>query len=95
MIFAVNGQEAVDQYAKERYDLVFMDLTMPIKDGYEATKEIVQMDPTAYVIVVTADIQNSGVDKALENGARTVIQKPIDTNKLNHALIDFFHKKDK
>lgn len=92
--FAVNGQEAVDKYKENKFDLVFMDLTMPIKDGYEATKEIVDFDPNAYIIVVTADIQNQGVAKALENGAKDVIQKPIDTTKLNHSLITFF-KKDK
>lgn len=93
--YAANGQEAVDKYKEKRFDLCFMDLTMPVKDGYEATKNIMEYDPTAYIIVVTADIQNSGVAKALENGARAVIEKPINTLKLNKELVDFFKKKDK
>jgi CheY-like chemotaxis protein len=93
--FATNGLEAVEKYKEERFDLVFMDLTMPVKDGYEATKEICEYDKKAYIIVVTADIQNSGMEKVLSIGAKDVIKKPIDTNKLNHVLVDFFHNRDK
>jgi CheY-like chemotaxis protein len=95
IVFATNGQEAIDFYKEKKFDLVFMDLTMPIKDGYEATQEICDMDNKAYIIVVTADIQSSGVDKAMSAGAKDVIKKPVDTNKLNHSLIDFFKKRGK
>tara|TARA_B100001063_G_C16352050_1_gene351811 strand:- start:11 stop:394 length:384 start_codon:yes stop_codon:yes gene_type:complete len=93
--FASNGQEAVDKYKNNKFDLIFMDLTMPIKNGYEATKEISLHDKDSYIIVITADIQNKGLLLARENGARDVIKKPIDTNKLNHVLVDFFKNRDK
>ncbi len=91
---ARNGQEAIDKFKEEPYDLVFMDLTMPIKNGYEATKEIVALGKKVYIIIVTADIQNNGVKLAMESGADSVIEKPIDKNKLNRSLIEFF-KRDK
>lgn len=92
--YAQNGQEAIDKYKDNKFDLVFMDLTMPIKTGYEATKEIIEFDKNAYIVVVSADVQNSGVKLALECGAKDIVKKPIDTEKLNHILIDFF-KRDK
>lgn len=92
--FATNGQEAVDKYKEQKFDLLFMDLTMPVMDGYEATRQIMEYDDSAYIIVVTADIQNSGVVKALENGARSVIEKPIDSEKLNKELLGFLKHKE-
>ncbi len=92
--YALNGQEAIDKYKEEKFNLVFMDLTMPIKTGYEATQEIIEFDKDAYIIVVSADVQNNGVKLALESGAKDVIKKPIDPDIFNHILIDFF-KRDK
>ena len=83
---AKNGQEAVDKYKKNRYDVVFMDLTMPIKDGYQATKEITDFDKDAFVVVVTADIQKSGFEKVIESGASRMVPKPVTTEKLKEVL---------
>ena len=83
---AKNGQEAVDKYKKNRYDVVFMDLTMPIKDGYQATKEITDFDKDAFVVVVTADIQKSGFEKVIESGASRMVTKPVTTEKLKEVL---------
>ena len=76
---AKNGQEAVDKYKKNRYDVVFMDLTMPIKNGYQATKEITDFDKDAIVVIVTADIQKSGFEKVIESGASRMVTKPVTT----------------
>ena len=83
---AKNGQEAVDKYKKNRYEVVFMDLTMPIKDGYQATKEITDFDKDAFVVVVTADIQKSGFEKVIESGASRMVPKPVTTEKLKEVL---------
>ena len=83
---AKNGQEAVDKYKKNRYDVVLMDLTMPIKDGYQATKEITDFDKDAFVVIVTADIQKSGFEKVIESGASRMVPKPVTTEKLKEVL---------
>ena len=83
---AKNGQEAVDKYKKNRYDVVFMDLTMPIKNGYQATKEITDFDKDAFVVIVTADIQKSGFEKVIESGASRMVPKPVTTEKLKEVL---------
>lgn len=93
--FASNGQEAVEKYKENKFDLVFMDLTMPIKNGYEATKEIYSFDKESYIIVVTADVQDKGLLLAKQNGARDIIKKPIDNKKINHVLMDFFKNRER
>jgi two-component system chemotaxis response regulator CheY len=83
---AKDGQEAIDIYKEHSPVLCFMDLTMPIKNGFEATKEICEFDPDAKIIVITADIQELAVEKAKECGALGFINKPVDQSKLKNVL---------
>ncbi len=83
---ATNGQEAVDLYKLHKPQLVFMDLTMPIMDGFEALKNIKEFENSANVVVVSADIQKHAIEKALELGALNFIKKPIDSTKLQQIL---------
>lgn len=53
-IVAKNGQEAVDKFGTYKPDLVIMDIKMPVKEGDLAIKEILDMDPKAKIIAVTA-----------------------------------------
>ena len=54
VIDAYNGEEAVEQYKKQKPDLVLMDIRMPVKNGDEAIKDILEHDPGANIIAVTA-----------------------------------------
>lgn len=83
---ADNGEEAIRQYKKLNPDVVTMDITMPIKNGLEATKEIVAYDAEAKVVVITAVDQQKNVVKALQNGAKDFMTKPFDQEKLLHVL---------
>ena len=67
---AANGQEAVDLCARDRPDLVLMDLIMPVMDGVEATRRIMAETPCA-IVVVTADVarHTSRVFDAMGHGA--------------------------
>ena len=82
IIFAANGQEAVDIYKEQKPDICFMDLTMPIMDGFEATKQILEFNSDANVIVVSADMQKLAKEKALNFGAIGFITKPINEEHL-------------
>lgn len=77
-IEAVNGSEAVDLYHQSKPDLVLMDILMPIKDGIEATKEILQSDPEANIFAITA--YHDQEENILKVGARRVIKKPFRKN---------------
>lgn len=86
VFLAQNGQEGVEIYKEHKPDLCFMDLTMPVIDGFEATKMIKEFDPKAKIIIITADVQPKSKEKAKECGAIGFINKPIDANKMGKKL---------
>ncbi|MBP9490291.1 MAG: response regulator [Aliarcobacter sp.] len=91
---AQNGQEALDLYKEILPNIVFLDLTMPVMDGFDALKEIKKFDNKAKVVIISADIQKLSVDKVLELGAFNFIKKPIDSVKMQQIL-DKINKRDK
>jgi two-component system, chemotaxis family, chemotaxis protein CheY len=86
VVQASNGLEAIKLYQEEEPDICFMDLTMPELDGFEATKQICDLDEDANIVVVSADIQEKSIEKAREAGAIGFIKKPIDVNNLRSML---------
>lgn len=74
---AINGNEAVDKFKSFKPDIVFMDLIMPEKDGFEATREIKVIDSTVPVIALTASIVDSVKEQALESGVNDFMNKPF------------------
>lgn len=83
---AENGAIAVELYKTENPSVIFLDLTMPVMDGYEALKLIMQMDPSAQVVVVSADIQTQAQEQVLALGAKLMVPKPINSDKMLGVL---------
>ena len=83
---AQNGQEALDLYKQISPNIAFLDLTMPIMDGFEALEKIKEFDTNAKVVIISADIQKLSMDRALQLGAFNFIKKPIDTAKMQQIL---------
>lgn len=83
---ASDGQKGVDTYKEFKPDVTFMDLTMPVLSGYEALKEIKKINPTAVVIVLTADIQPKSIASVMESGAYTVLKKPAQKQSIADTL---------
>ncbi|MDB4934283.1 MAG: transcriptional regulator [Labilithrix sp.] len=75
---AANGQEALDAIARSKPALVLMDLSMPVLDGWEATKRIKSDASTSDVVVVAISGQgtDSGLRRATQAGADAVLTKP-------------------
>ncbi len=71
-----DGGVAIELFQSFRPDVTFMDLTMPGVDGITALEGIRKLDPTARVIILTADIQRKTIDKVTELGAFSVAKKP-------------------
>ncbi len=90
---AQNGQEALDLYKQISPNIAFLDLTMPVMDGFEALEKIKEFDTNAKVVIISADIQKLSMDKALQLGAYNFIKKPIDTSKMQQ-IIDKINKLD-
>ena len=84
--YACDGEEAVKLFKEAHPYLVFLDLTMPKKNGMESLQEILEHDCAAKVVVVTADGQKISHDKALQLGALDYITKPISEEKLERKL---------
>ena len=74
---AVNGFEAVEKFRSFKPDIVFMDLIMPEKDGFEATREVKELDPAVPVVALTASIVDSVKEQALEAGVNDFLNKPF------------------
>ncbi len=83
---AANGQEAVVLYNKKKPDVVLMDITMPVMDGIEALKKIMQQDPSSRVIMCSALGQNKYIIKAIQYGARDFIIKPFKPERILSAV---------
>jgi CheY-like chemotaxis protein len=89
VVDAYNGLEAVEKYKQEKFDLVCMDLTMPVMNGHEASKNILEYDENAYIIILTADIQDSTKNMLLSVGVKDFINKPISGEKIKEILSNF------
>jgi len=92
---AVNGAEAVEMFKKhsDDYDLILMDVQMPIMDGYEATRLIRESNHTKSktipIIAMTANVFVEDVEKCLKIGMNGHIGKPIEIEKLFDTLRKF------
>lgn len=84
--FAGHGGEALDILKRQSIDLLFLDLNMPILDGYQVLAAIQQQQLSVKTIVVSGDIQPEARERVLSYGALDFIKKPVDQQKLNHVL---------
>lgn len=89
---ATNGQEAIDMYSEVKPDLVTLDITMPVKDGVAALKEIKEMDPKSKVMMITAAGQQDKVVEALKLGAEQFIMKPFKEEEVLKNFADALNK---
>ncbi len=77
---AIDGAEAVDFYREHNPDVLLLDLAMPKKDGLTVVKEVMQIDPKAKIILITASDDQKVINQCLECGASSYISKPFDFN---------------
>ncbi|HOQ16664.1 MAG: response regulator [Epulopiscium sp.] len=89
---AGDGQTAIDVYKKERPDLVFMDLVIPVKDGITAVKEIKEFDNDALVVIASSSGTQENLKKAIKAGAVEFIQKPWEQEQLSNVVKKFLKK---
>ena len=77
-----DGKEAVDLYQKHNPDLVFLDIMMPHYDGFYGLEKIKQLNPAAYVIVVTGDLTAETFNRLKMLNSSAIIYKPFDIEKI-------------
>ena len=83
---AGNGEEAVLQYQEHQPDVVSMDIVMPGTDGMYALERILESDPSAQVVVVSALNQTKLISEAIRKGAQDFIAKPFLPEQLQQTL---------
>jgi two-component system chemotaxis response regulator CheY len=83
---AADGEEAVQLYAETRPDLVTMDIVMPGTGGIEALVRILQFDPDAKVVVVSALNQTRLISEAIRKGAQDFLGKPFLPEQLQETV---------
>ena len=86
IVEAEDGESALARYQAVQPDLVLLDPTMPGMGGYETLKELLALDPTARVVVITADIQDEARRRVLAAGARGYITKPVSAAQLHEFI---------
>lgn len=84
--FAVNGEDAMDKLRKGMGEVLFLDLNMPILDGYGVLEAIKNEGLSVLTIVVSGDIQKEAHERVKSLGALDFIKKPIDKDKLQELL---------
>ncbi len=87
IIEGCNGEEAIALYDQHKPDVIFLDITMPIVDGFEALERIRFINPEALVVMISADRQKSTKEKVLSLGASAIISKPIDEEEFRTTLL--------
>ena len=84
VVMALDGQQAVEMATAEKPDLILMDMSLPVLDGWEATRRIKAAAETREipVIALTAHAMSGDREKALESGCDDYDTKPIDLARL-------------
>ncbi|MGQ0376273.1 MAG: response regulator [Nitrososphaerota archaeon] len=83
---AVDGIDAIEKYNSVKPDILLLDLAMPKKDGITVAKEILQLDPHAKIIIVTATDNQKIINECLEVGAKHCIIKPFEFSDVLNAI---------
>ena len=76
---AKNGQEAVEKVEKDSFDIVLMDIKMPVMDGLEATKTIKAIRPELPIVALTANAFDSDRQLAMDAGCDDFLSKPVSS----------------
>jgi len=87
---AENGLVGLEKFKTNTYDVILMDLSMPVMDGYEATTAIREMDKLIPIIALTASASFGYLDRALQIGINEYIIKPFNPKELNMKLRKYY-----
>ena len=85
---AADGQIGVELFKQIKPDMTFMDLTMPVMNGFEALQEIIKLNSRAIVVVATADVQVKAIAKAHDLGAFSVVKKPPTRENIAAVILE-------
>jgi signal transduction histidine kinase/CheY-like chemotaxis protein len=91
---AANGKEAIDKVLNKNYDLILMDINMPVLDGLNATKKIREFNKTVPIVALTAVEIEEMRDQIFDSGMNDIIVKPYDAKKFRETIVKNISSKD-
>ena len=87
---ATNGLDAIEEFMRTKYDLIFMDLQMPLMDGYDACKKIREIELNSGskipIIALTANALEGDKERCFKSGMDGYLTKPFNYNEINEVL---------
>jgi len=92
LVFVLNGLEAIEHFSKNQFDLIFMDVKMPVMDGYEATQKIRQielergMGERIPIVAMTANNMYEEIQECLKIGMDGFLSKPFSSHDVRNVL---------
>ncbi len=92
---ADDGEAAVEMVDRNNYDLILMDIQMPVLDGYQATRKIRQKGLEVPVIAITAHALSGEKEKCLDSGMNDYLSKPVDPDLLYNKIFYWLGEKGK
>lgn len=81
-----NGADAVAAYSRESFDLVILDLVMPIMGGKDAYFKMLEMDPRVKAIFITGFDTNQDIQELMKHGSPNILRKPFTLDTLHHTI---------
>ena len=86
IVEAANGAIALEEYKKQKPDLIFLDIVMPVKDGLTTAKEILEYDPEACIVIASSVCTQKNLQEAFQAGVKDFIQKPVTQQDLQRVV---------
>lgn len=82
----LNGEEALNLFLEKEYDLVLLDLDMPVLDGLQTAREIRKLNTDVPIVAITAAVLDQDKEAIAEAGMNGVIQKPFKIETLSEII---------
>ena len=89
-----DGLEALNRGLNEAYDLILMDIQMPVMSGYEATEELRKNNYKAPIVALTARVMEEEREKAKKSGCNDCLGKPTDINQFLNYVKSYYQRRD-
>lgn len=89
VVIANNGKEAVEKTGDEQFDLILMDMQMPVMNGVDATVRLREMDYTNPIVALTANAMKEDVDACYSAGCDDFIRKPISQKEFMESIVKY------
>ena len=83
---AADGKAGVEKYRKVKPEITFLDITMPVMNGFDALKEIIRIDPEASIVILSSDVQKKTTERIMDLGALLFLKKPPQPEQILAAI---------